>query len=87
MTPKLTRRTFIGSLVGALVVPRLALPSPAPEMVNEVAPELVAFHRGWIECDLGYIATEVVLWGGNARAALASDPSLWSAVMVDRRLT
>lgn len=82
----LTRRSFIAALTGALVAPKLALPAPLPGMVDEVAPELVAFHES-VDSSVLMIRTRVVLVGYAAKTALERDPHLWSAVMVNRRLT
>jgi hypothetical protein len=82
---QLSRRTFIASLTGALVAPRLALPAPPPGMRTEVAPELVAF-REVVDDSIVFVRSRVVLFGTAARAALNRDPHLWSAVMVDRRV-
>lgn len=81
---KLTRRSFIASLAGALAVPRLALPAPPAGMVVGIAPELIAFQRSYN--DVIAVRTEVVLWGMNARNALQRSPHLWSAVMVDKKV-
>ena len=82
----LTRRSFIASLTAALVAPRMALPAPAPGMVDSVADDLVVFHETVDNSVIG-LRLRVVLVGATARAALASNPALWSAVMVKRRLT
>jgi len=83
--PNLTRRSFLASLAGALAMPKLALPAPAPGMVDSVADDLVVFHETVDNSVVG-IRMRVVLVGATARAALASDPRLWSAVMVKRPL-
>ena len=83
---QLTRRSFIASLVGALAAPRLALPQPAPGMVDSVADELVVFHET-IDTSVVYVRSRVVLVGALAREALKRDPRMWSAVMVNRPLT
>jgi hypothetical protein len=82
----LTRRTFIASLTAALVAPRMALPAPPAGMVDEVAPELVAFHET-VDYSVVAVRLRVVLIGSAAKAALERDPALWSAVVVSKRLT
>jgi hypothetical protein len=82
----LTRRTFIASLTAALVAPRLALPQPAPGMVASVAPELVAFHQMTDNSSGVWVTYRLAFFGENARAMLAREPHLWSAVMVDRKV-
>lgn len=83
---QLSRRSFLASLAGALVAPRLALPAPVPGMQNEVAPEVIAFHE-YVDDSVFYVRLRVVLVGRAARQALAADPRMWSAVMVKRQLT
>ena len=83
---QITRRGFIASLTAALVMPRLALPAPAPGMHNEVADELVAFHE-FTDTSVVFVRVRTVLVGRFAREMLARDPRMWSAVMVQRRLT
>lgn len=85
-TVRLTRRTFIASLIGALAAPRLALPIPPAGMVDSVADELVVFHETW-DYSVVAVRLRVVLVGASAREAMKKDPHLWSAVMVKRRLT
>lgn len=82
---ELSRRTFLASLAGALVAPRLALPAPPPGMLTEVAPDLVVF-REVRDSSVIMVRSRVVLFGATARAALEQNPQLWSAVMVDRRV-
>ena len=85
---ELTRRTFLASLAGVLVAPRLALPAPPPGLRTEVAPELVVMACRHEMCDdsVIFVRSRVVLFGTAAGAALARDPHLWSAVMIDRQL-
>lgn len=83
---QITRRGFIGSLIGALAVPRLSLPAPAATMRDEVADELIAFHESVDNSVVG-LRLRVVLVGRFAREALQREPTMWSAVMVNRRLT
>jgi hypothetical protein len=54
-------------------------------MIDAVAPELIAFHEMW---DYSVVAVNVrlVLVGEHARAALARDPRMWSAVMIEKPL-
>jgi hypothetical protein len=82
---QLTRRTFVASLVGALAVPRLALPAPLPDMIETVPPLIVAFRETRDYSVIG-LKTRVVIWGSAAQAALAANPHLWSAVMVERQV-
>jgi hypothetical protein len=82
----ITRRAFIASLGAALVAPRLALPQPPPGLENSVAPELVAMHT-YLTDTFPPVRLRVMLVGLNAVEMLKREPRLWSAVMVDRRLT
>jgi hypothetical protein len=81
----LSRRSFIASMVGALAVPRLALPAPLPGTIEMVPPLIVAFRESH-NVSVISVRTRVVVWGSAAQAALAASPHLWSAVMVERRL-
>lgn len=83
---KLTRRAFIASLGAALVAPKLALPAPAPTMVDMVADELVAMHITNLT-DPFPIRLTIVLVGDAAKEAFRREKHLWSAVMVNRRLS
>jgi hypothetical protein len=82
---QLSRRTFLASLAGALVAPRLALPAPPADMRETVADELIVF-REETDDSIVFCKFRVVLYGATARAALERSPHLWSAVMVERRL-
>ena len=82
---QLTRRSFIASLTGALVAPRLALPAPPEHFAPLLAPELVAFCKTTYY-DPIMVTSRVVLFGDNARRMVERDPHLWSAVMVDRQV-
>jgi hypothetical protein len=79
----LTRRTFIASLLGAIAAPRLALPAPLPDMIEMVPPLVVAFCQTTHDAGFMALKTRTVIWGSAARDALAANPQLWSAVMVD----
>lgn len=83
---QITRRSFLISFTAALAMPRMALPAPVKGMQNEVADELIVFHES-VDDSVVFVRTRVVLVGRLARAAIAKDPHLWSAVMLDRRLT
>jgi hypothetical protein len=82
---QITRRSFISSFVAALAMPRLALPQPAPGMKDEVADGLVVFHE-CVDTSVVYVRFRTVLFGALAKDAIARDPHLWSAVMVNRKL-
>lgn len=82
---QLSRRTFLASLAGALVAPRLALPAPPANFTPLLAPELIAF-REEVDDSIVFCKFRVVLYGDTAKAALQLSPHLWSAVMVERRL-
>jgi hypothetical protein len=83
---KFSRRTFLASFAGALAMPRLALPQPAPGMREQVADDLVVFYERYDNSVIG-IRLRVVLVGALAKQMLEREPHLWSAVMVKRRLT
>jgi hypothetical protein len=83
---QLSRRMFITGLTAVLVRPRLALPVPSANMKDEVEDFVVAFHESVDNSVVG-VRLRVVLVGRFAQQALARDPHLWSAVMVNRRLT
>jgi hypothetical protein len=83
---QLSRRSFIASLAGALAVPRLALPAPTRGMVETVAPEVIAFRHVTDSSSGIWVSHRVVLFGASAKAVLERDRSLWSAVMVDRKV-
>jgi hypothetical protein len=82
----LTRRAFLGSLMAALAAPRLALPQPPPHFAPMMAPELVAYHT-YLTDTFPPVRIRLLLVGEAAVAALKREPTLWSAVMVERPLT
>jgi hypothetical protein len=80
------RRTFIAGMVASLAVRQKALAAPPIGAVDAVAPEIVAFHESW-DFSVLAVRSRVVIVGSAARELLQREPTMWSAVMIERKLT